>query len=120
MAASNRQPRLWRPALSETLREAIRNSSMSIYRLAKEAGVSPAVITRFLKGQRDLRLSTVERIAEVLGLEFVQTQPVFRRDGNVDRDEEVGGELRRQPELHGEPVPIRPPDNSEEARRREA
>ena len=76
MVSPTKQPRLWRPTLSESLREAIRSSSMSVYRLAKEAGVAPAVITRFLKGERDLRLATVEKIAEVLQLELVQRRPL--------------------------------------------
>jgi transcriptional regulator with XRE-family HTH domain len=75
VTAPNRQPRLWQPTLSESLREAIRTSGLTVYRLAKLAGTAPAVITRFLRGERDLRLSTVEKIAEVLNLTLVQRSP---------------------------------------------
>ncbi len=93
MVSPSRQPRLWRPTLSESLREAIRNSPMSVYRLAKEAGVAPAVITRFLKGERDLRLATVEKIAEVLQLELVQRRPLEPAAGSVDGKRAFSTEL---------------------------
>ncbi len=93
MVSPTRQPRLWRPTLSESLREAIRNSPMSVYRLAKEAGVAPAVITRFLKGERDLRLATVEKIAEVLQLELVQRRPLEPAHGSGEAARGFSAEL---------------------------
>lgn len=57
-------------SVSETLRNAIKESGLTHYRIAKDAGTTPAVVSRFAYGERDLRLETVDRIAEVLGLEL--------------------------------------------------
>jgi ribosome-binding protein aMBF1 (putative translation factor) len=54
--------------LSFQLREAIQESGMSVYRIAKRAGVKHAVVARFLSGERDLRLETASKIAAVLSL----------------------------------------------------
>jgi predicted transcriptional regulator len=54
--------------LSLELKQAIQESGMTVYRVAKSAGVKHAVIARFLSGERDLRLDTVSKIASVLRL----------------------------------------------------
>ena len=54
--------------LSRALREAIRNSGKSVYQIAKAADVSQIVVSRFLSGERDIRMETADRLAEVLGL----------------------------------------------------
>lgn len=54
--------------LSLQLREAIQVSGMSVYRIAKRAGVKHAVVARFLSGERDLRLETASKIAAALRL----------------------------------------------------
>lgn len=59
------------PLLSQTLREAIKGSGKSVRRLAKEAKVSEVVLRQFLHGERDLRLATAERLANILGLKLV-------------------------------------------------
>ena len=56
--------------VSDELRAAIRASGTS-YKLAKTTGVAEAVIGRFLRGERDLRLATVDRLAAALGLRLV-------------------------------------------------
>jgi predicted transcriptional regulator len=66
------QGRLWTQSLSEQLRTSIRDSGLSCYEIAKQAGTTPAVVARFLKGERDLRLATVDRLATVLNLELTQ------------------------------------------------
>ena len=55
-------------ALSEALRRAIRESDKSAYQIAQEAGVSQIVVSRFLSGERDIRMATADRLAEVLGI----------------------------------------------------
>jgi hypothetical protein len=55
-------------SLSETLREAIRSSGKSVYQIAKAASVSQIVVSRFLSGERDIRMETADRLAEVLEL----------------------------------------------------
>lgn len=59
------------PVLSHPLKEAIVQSAKSVKQLADEAGVSQAVLTQFLAGQRDLRLTTAEKLAGVLGLRLM-------------------------------------------------
>lgn len=46
----------------------------STYWLSKQTGIAPAVLSRFLSGERDLRLETVEKIAAVLQLNFITDQ----------------------------------------------
>ncbi len=72
MISAPSQGRLWSQTLSEQLRTSIRDSGMSCYEIAKQAGTTPAVVGRFLKGERDLRLATADRLAAVLRLELTQ------------------------------------------------
>jgi transcriptional regulator with XRE-family HTH domain len=45
---------------------------MTPYAIAKRAGVSPSVVTRWLNGERDLSLPTAAKIARVLCLQIVR------------------------------------------------
>jgi hypothetical protein len=54
--------------ISGALRAAIRESSRSVYQISKEAGVSQIVVSRFLSGERDIRLATADRLARALGI----------------------------------------------------
>jgi plasmid maintenance system antidote protein VapI len=54
--------------IGETLRKAIVDSGLTSYALGKAAGVSSGMIDRFKRGERDLRLSTAEKLCETLGL----------------------------------------------------
>ena len=58
--------------ISDTFKAAIKASGKTHYRIAKVAGIKPAIIDRFMSGERDLRLATAAKIAEVLGLELVK------------------------------------------------
>jgi transcriptional regulator with XRE-family HTH domain len=60
--------------LVNQLKEAIESSGLSVYKVAKGAGVKHAVVARFLSGERDLRLETASKIAEVLSLAFQKTE----------------------------------------------
>jgi transcriptional regulator with XRE-family HTH domain len=60
-----------RRSLSASLKKAMKHSSKTSYQLAKEAGVSPIVVSRFLSGKRDIRLTTADRLAHVLGLKLM-------------------------------------------------
>ena len=53
-------------SLSEALRTAIRESDKSVYQIAQDADISQIVISRFLSGQRDIRLRTADKLAAVL------------------------------------------------------
>ncbi len=55
--------------ISEALRRAIRASPKSVYQICKETEISQIVVSRFLSGERDIRLATADRLAKALGIE---------------------------------------------------
>ncbi len=59
------------PGLVEQLREAIRKSGRSLYRLGKDSGVGSDQLSRFMRGDRTLTLPAAEKICRVLNLELV-------------------------------------------------
>jgi plasmid maintenance system antidote protein VapI len=55
--------------LAEHIREAFRESGLSVYRLAKDARVDQSTLNKFLNGDRDnLTLEVADRLFRVLGL----------------------------------------------------
>lgn len=56
--------------MDEQLRRAICNSGETYYALAKRTGVDAVVISRFVAGERSLRLDTAAKLAEALDLEL--------------------------------------------------
>lgn len=61
-----------RHTLSYQLREIIEARGLSAYAAARLADVDPGVVSRFLSGQRDIRLETADRLAVALGLRLVE------------------------------------------------
>jgi transcriptional regulator with XRE-family HTH domain len=59
-------------ALSTRLREIARNRGLTPYAIAREAGIDPGMLSRFLNGERDIRLATADAIARALGLRLVE------------------------------------------------
>jgi 2-phospho-L-lactate guanylyltransferase (CobY/MobA/RfbA family) len=57
-------------SLSEALKQAIRESDKSEYQIAQLAGVSQIVISRFLSGERDIRMNTADKLAGALELKL--------------------------------------------------
>jgi hypothetical protein len=58
--------------LSERLRKAVLTSKQTRYAIAIGSGVDHAVLRRFMRGERDIKLKTAESLAEYLGLELVK------------------------------------------------
>ena len=56
--------------VSEALKQAIRASGKTPYQIAQDAGISEAVLSRFLTGERDIRMATADKLAEALVLKF--------------------------------------------------
>ena len=54
----------------DQLRQAIRDSGKTHYRIGKDAGVKPEMVARFFRGERDVRAETFAKLAAALGLEF--------------------------------------------------
>ena len=68
-----------RVPLPDALRQALTNSGKTSYQLKEETGVDHGVILRFLKGERDIRLETAEKLAAAVGL-TVKIPPPKRHD----------------------------------------
>lgn len=66
--------------LAGQLRKAIRDSGLTPYRIATDAGVDRAAMTRFVNGDRGLTLDTASRITDFLGLEL---RPARKRNKKV-------------------------------------
>jgi len=64
-------PRVLSDSLSEVLRQAIRESGMTVYQIAKRAGISQIMVSRFVSGERDIRLATADKVAHARGLKLV-------------------------------------------------
>jgi plasmid maintenance system antidote protein VapI len=56
--------------LAKQLKTAVQESGKSVSCVARESGMAQAVLQRFIAGNRDLRLDTVERLADYFGWEF--------------------------------------------------
>ncbi len=52
--------------LSDKLRTAIRASGLSLSQLEQDSGVSRAILSRFMRGERTMTIRTAERIAAAL------------------------------------------------------
>lgn len=68
MATSNRRLHSTSRSLVDELREAIRNSGETEYRVAKESGVAQPILNRFLHGERGVSLETAAKVCKYLGL----------------------------------------------------
>jgi hypothetical protein len=70
--AMGKQPIFDLTTISGQLKHAILASGLTHYAIGKAAGVSSGMILRFMAGERDLRLETVDKIAVALGLRLCQ------------------------------------------------
>ncbi len=61
------------PTIADQLRTFIQNSGVSLRGLAFAAAIDPSCLSRFLSGDRDLTVSSAGRLADILGLQLVQT-----------------------------------------------
>ncbi|MAD79895.1 MAG: hypothetical protein CMJ50_03495 [Planctomycetaceae bacterium] len=58
--------------ISDTLRAEIKAYPETLYKLAKACDISLPVLSRFVKGERDLKLETVDKIAKTLNLKLIR------------------------------------------------
>ena len=61
-----------RNTISEQLRRFIKDSGVSLYQLERETGVHNSMLSRFLRGERGLRLEAVDALSKHLKLRLVQ------------------------------------------------
>lgn len=57
--------------ITDQLKKAIKESELSNWKLAQVAKVDQGVISRFMAGERDLKLETAAKIVAALGMELV-------------------------------------------------
>ena len=60
--------------LLEKLKQAIRDSDKSRYRLAQETGIAESALSRLMSGERGLSIEAAEKLADALDLEIVVRQ----------------------------------------------
>jgi len=66
----------------QTLAKQIRHAAKRYgtpYALARDSGVNSAVVGRFLKGERDVTLTTAAKLCEALGLELRPKRRLARK-----------------------------------------
>ena len=54
---------------ADALHEAIDGSGLTMYRIAKDAGLDFSTLSRFCHGERDLKLESADKLAEYFNLE---------------------------------------------------
>jgi transcriptional regulator with XRE-family HTH domain len=57
-------------AISDALRKAVRESGLTMYRIAKESGVSFSTIQRFVTDKRPLSMANLDGLARYMKLEL--------------------------------------------------
>lgn len=60
-----------RPALTEQIRCAMRDSGLMMIEICRATDIEPAVLSRFMNGKAGMNLKTLDRIAELLELRIV-------------------------------------------------
>ena len=66
------------PKLSDQLRTAIRDSGLTRYQIGKELGIDEGALSRFMSGERGLRLSVLDRLSVFLEVRIVRIKRVRR------------------------------------------
>ena len=61
-----------RGVIGTQLRAMIRARGETASELGRQAGVDPGVIQRFLNEERDIRVETLDRLAEVMDLRLIE------------------------------------------------
>jgi plasmid maintenance system antidote protein VapI len=59
--------------ISDAIRQAILNSGLPLQQIAESAGVERASLSRFVRGERTLRLDIADKLAKYFGLELKLT-----------------------------------------------
>jgi plasmid maintenance system antidote protein VapI len=59
-----------KPTMAEQLRKAMQTSGKTVNAIAVKAGIPQPVLYRFVNGERDLTMSTAQKLADYFGLEL--------------------------------------------------
>ena len=68
-----------RRSVSQTLKDAIRDAGVSRYQISRGSGLSQSALSRFMSGERTLDLTSVDKLADYLGLELRSSRPSSAR-----------------------------------------
>lgn len=66
MRMSDKKPTEWK----NILQEAIRQSGMTVTSIAEQSGVDQGQLSRFMRNERNLTITTAEKVGTLLGLEL--------------------------------------------------
>ena len=66
-------------AFSEQLRKAISDSGLSRYTISVRTGIDQGTLSKFMKGERGLSLSAIDKLMAVLSLDIKLNK---RKEGN--------------------------------------
>lgn len=61
---------------AETLRNALRQCSVSQNQIARDTRIPQPVLSRFISGERSLKLETIAVLLDYLGFEMRRTKPI--------------------------------------------
>ena len=71
--------------ISEQIKELIRSSELSRYRMSKETGISQSTLSEFLSGNRSLSLANIDKLGRLLDLELVSRNTTPKKlKGRID------------------------------------
>ncbi len=59
-------------ALRDQLRQAVHDSGLSVYAVAKRSGIAQPVLHRFVAGERDLTLATASKLADFFSMRLTR------------------------------------------------
>jgi len=62
-------------SFTDSLRRAILDSDLTRYRMSKLTGISQPILSRFVSGERGIRLPKLDTLAVLLGLQVTVTKP---------------------------------------------
>jgi transcriptional regulator with XRE-family HTH domain len=58
--------------IEKQLKDAIKNSGLTRYQIAKVSGVHEGALSRFVHGKRDIGIKTAAKIAKTLNLKLIK------------------------------------------------
>jgi transcriptional regulator with XRE-family HTH domain len=77
--------------LRSTIAARIKSMGYTLGSLGREVGVDPSIISRYVRGERDVEAATFDRLCGALGLVLVPRETTVGRAGIPPcPDEEVG------------------------------
>jgi transcriptional regulator with XRE-family HTH domain len=66
-------------SMSDQVRRAIENCGLTRYAIAKQTGITEGGLSRFMAGERDMTLRTLDKIAPLIGVRLVVDRPRRRK-----------------------------------------